>query len=937
MSTGDGTTRSLLSGEGEWSSDSEGAGAPGADTFDRSLDGRGSDPEWIGPYRVVRQLGSGGMGVVYLARREGDENVRNVAIKVASDARLESSGTNRLLVERKVLYGLNHPNIARIFDEGKTEDGKPYFVMEYIEGRPIDEYCDTNRLDTRERIKLFLKVCDAVEYCHANTIVHRDIKPSNVIVTRDGTPKLLDFGIAKLLNPDLMPAGEPTVEFRGPMTIAYASPEQASGGLITCATDVYSLGSLLYRLLTGHLPYQLPARRQAVVDIICNSEPDPPSTAIRRPTERVDPTTGTKTTITPERLASLRSDGPLQLRRRLSGDLDDILLVALAKKPSLRYASALEFKRDLENHLASRAVDARRRRRSVNWRAYSAQRFALRHRVALAAVGAAAASLLIGLGVSLHQRGIAIEERDRAAAYAASLEALSGGVVGSYVDVVSRLPGSGEMQRELLATAIAELESLDDRGVLDPRGRLALARRYVDLGDIACAARRSGPGDLEQADELFDRAIAALDGVPGEFEDETSVVRSLALSGKGDVLRERGLHEASVEVFQRAIDSLPRDGDVGGLDASAARVRALIGLAYGAANASVPDFESAKRRADEAYRAALAVERGGGGRDAYELVASSAHAYAAVGQEEAKRGALTLDATAAARLAGSIATWGRILERSPWDAETRGAVAAAQIRWLEGLAIGNVSNEDLGGVTAEELLASAWDHIDLLDRADRSDAETWARLAALVKVEDDLFHAGRLAVGPGDADASVAARRLDRLMAGLERLEDGLALMPTERSATQERFLIDVQHRIAECASWMLGRGLSGGDWSVAELSTARHRATLDGLVLLRAALRSDRDPGVADAGRAREFGGFVEDWMGLGVEILFEKCPEGLGGADVRGCERLKREIRREFLEVLALAESQRAVMPAFVQEQLESYIDIVSNDGQFQWAGGL
>ncbi|HJQ32310.1 MAG TPA: serine/threonine-protein kinase, partial [Pyrinomonadaceae bacterium] len=313
----------------------------------------------VGSYRIVRELGRGGMGAVYLAVRADDEFQKRVAIKLVKRGMDTDFIVRRFRQERQILASLEHQNIARLLDGGTTEDGLPYFVMEYIEGLPINQFSDAHKLSTPERLRLFLKVCAAVAYAHHNLVIHRDLKPSNVMVMADGTPKLLDFGIAKLLNPEMGARTlDPTTLAMRMMTPEYASPEQVRGETVTMVSDVYSLGVLLYDLLTGHRPYTFRSRDpEEVARIICEQEPERPSVAVNLieviPAWGRDPVE-----ITPDSVSRVRDGSLEKLRRQLSGSIDNIVLKALRKEPQRRYQSVEEFARDIEHYLSGRPVSA---------------------------------------------------------------------------------------------------------------------------------------------------------------------------------------------------------------------------------------------------------------------------------------------------------------------------------------------------------------------------------------------------------------------------------------------------------------------------------------------------------------------------------------------------------------------------------------------------
>jgi TolB-like protein/Flp pilus assembly protein TadD/tRNA A-37 threonylcarbamoyl transferase component Bud32 len=413
--------------------------------------------ERIGPYRIVRRLGGGGMGDAYLAVRADEAFDKNVAIKLIKRGMDTDAVLRRFRQERQILADLDHPHIARLLDGGTTADGLPYVVMEYVEGLPLDAYCETHRLSTRERVALFVLVCDAVQHAHDRRVIHRDLKPSNILVTANGTPKLLDFGISKLLSPQPDARSTESTLLSRAMTPQYASPEQVRGGTVAVTTDVYSLGALLYELLARQRPYRLDGRTlQDITDIICHEPPAKPSAA----------------------------------RRDLSGDLDNVVLMALRKEPERRYASVKALSQDLSRHLDGLPVHAR-----ASDRGYQATRFVWRHRaraIELALVTAVIAAVALVMPASRDSAALSGPEITAVAVLpfandsGESTEYLSAGLTEGLIDGLSRLRGLKVSSRE----SVFGLKSAGDPRVVAQalgvgavlRGRLTQRGNGVALG-----------------------------------------------------------------------------------------------------------------------------------------------------------------------------------------------------------------------------------------------------------------------------------------------------------------------------------------------------------------------------------------------------------------------------------------------------------------------
>ncbi len=369
---------------------------PDRSTWEESADAMvGQD---IGPYRLEEQIAAGGMGVVYLARRADEEYEKRVAIKLIKRGMDSEQILRRFRQERQTLAHLDHVHIASLLDGGATADGRPYLVMEYIDGVRIDEYCDQRRLSITQRLLLFESVCSAVHYAHQNLVIHRDLKPANILVTRDGEPKLLDFGVAKVLRDEragavrTMTAAESRL-----LTPEYASPEQVLGHAMTTVSDVYSLGVILYELLAGRRPYDL--RRCGPGEIertVCVADHERPSTAGTRTGEPFSQSGEESQRSDPEAISSLRGLTSEGLRRRLRGDLDNIVMMAMRKDPHRRYASVEQFAEDLRRYREGRPVLAQR-----DTIRYRTAKFLRRNRVGVAAAALVVLSLLVAVvGIS---------------------------------------------------------------------------------------------------------------------------------------------------------------------------------------------------------------------------------------------------------------------------------------------------------------------------------------------------------------------------------------------------------------------------------------------------------------------------------------------------------------------------------------------------------
>ena len=473
----------------------------------------------IGPYQIIQELGEGGMGSVYLAVRADDEYQKRVAIKVVQHDLGNPEILRRFRTERQILAGLDHPYIARLLDGGTTPDGMPYVAMEYVEGAPIDRYCESNRLPIDERLKLFRDVCAAVHYAHQNMVIHRDIKPGNILVTADGVPKLLDFGIAKLLNPELGPQTQAITRMAMRlMTPEYASPEQIRGEPITTASDIYSLGVVLYELLTGHRPYRFKTYlSQEIEQIVGHEEPARPSTVVGRQNTNRE---SSKNTATSKREARERA----KRRRQLAGELDAIVMMALRKEPQRRYASADQFSNDVRRHLEGRPVLAR-----PDTVSYRAAKFIKRHKLGVAAAALISVTLIGGIAATAWQARIAQAERARAERRFSDGRKLAGSFIFEMHDKLADLPGSTRARESLVKSALEYLNSLAQDAGDDPALQRELALAYQRVGDVQGNPTNANLGDTAGALASYRKALAIAETLVVGHPADAEAQRTLAL------------------------------------------------------------------------------------------------------------------------------------------------------------------------------------------------------------------------------------------------------------------------------------------------------------------------------------------------------------------------------------------------------------------------
>ncbi|MEZ5426666.1 MAG: serine/threonine-protein kinase [Pyrinomonadaceae bacterium] len=529
----------------------------------------------FGVYQLIEEIGRGGMGAVYLAERADFE--KRVAVKIIKGGMDTEAVISRFRNERRILASLEHENIARLLDGGTTDDDRPYFVMEYIEGLPITKYAAEHSLSVKERLELFRRVCSAVAYAHQRLVIHRDIKSSNILVTGDGTPKLLDFGIAKLTAPDRFsvedPVTEPGLQL---MTPEYASPEQISGEPVTTATDIYSLGVVLFELLTGKRPFDKQFRESGkILQAVIQTDPPKPSDVASEaetsaaPAENTSPTTENDDLHATEMLSAEETErlirktnpsGAVPNPRSLRGDIDNIILKALQKEPENRYLTVEQFSEDIRRHLNGLPVIAR----PLSLK-YRLTKFVRRNRLAVGLGALIFLTLIGGIIATTWQSIRADRQRSLAEKRFAEVRKLANTVLFDYHDAIKNLPGSTPVRARIVRDALEYLDGLAGEAGDDISLQRELAAAYEKVGDVQGGTAVANLGDTEGAIASYRKSLKIREDIlrvePNGFEARRDVAGSYVKLAS--LLSEKDELDAALENNRRGLEiflALSREG-----------------------------------------------------------------------------------------------------------------------------------------------------------------------------------------------------------------------------------------------------------------------------------------------------------------------------------------------------------------------------------------
>ena len=531
--------------------------------FFEADDSEGADAlagQKIGNYRIVREIGRGGMGAVYLAERADDEYTQKVAVKLLKRELNTADFRRRFRHERHILARLEHPNIARLLDAGTTDEGLPFIVMEFVEGVNIDRFCDEKGLEFDERLRLFRTICDAVAFAHRNLIIHRDLKPSNILVTTNGTPKLLDFGIAKLLTSELESDNQNTVTNLGAMTPEFASPEQKRGEIVTTATDIYSLGVVLSKLV--QIP-KVEARNSKTNEQSATTESQQAETSSRKP----------KT------------------------DLQAILQTALREDAARRYSTVENFSDDLRRTLAGLPVTAQ-----PDTFFYRTEKFVQRHKVGVLAALLIILSLLGGIAATVWEARRAEIQRIRAEKHFAEVRKLSNSLMFEIHDSVQNLPGSTPTRELIVRRALEYLDGLAGDSGGDVNLQIELATAYEKVGDIQGNPYSANLGDTDGAMQSYRKAVSILENLNSSLTNESQMALGKAYRAVGDILEVEGNVAECVSNYRRSLKIFE---DLAAQNPDQTEVQRELARAYETLGAGLDRMETADLEALQNYQKSL--------------------------------------------------------------------------------------------------------------------------------------------------------------------------------------------------------------------------------------------------------------------------------------------------------------------------------------------
>ncbi len=559
----------------------------------------------IGVYEIVGELGIGGMGAVYLAKRSDGKFEQKVALKLLKREMNTTALRQRFGQEREILASLVHPNIARLLDAGTTDDAIPFIAMEYVEGLAITEYCHRHDLDLGARLNLFRAVCSTIAFAHRNLIVHRDLKPSNILVTEEGNPKLLDFGISKILSNTIENLNPATVTKLGAMTPVYASPEQMRGQSVTTAADIYSLGVILYELLSGHRPFETAENDlKEIYRAVIDAEPPLPSAMAQKETKSFGEITNAPTAVVADSVA-LNRTAPNDFRRTapnishikpqyLRGDLDNIILKALKKEPERRYSSAENFADDIKRHLDGLPVAAR-----PDTFAYRAEKFIRRNSFFVLAGTLIALAILGGAAATFWQARVAQAERAKAERRFRDVRALANSFLFEFSPQIENLPGSTPARKLLVTRGLEYLDNLSQESTGDWHLQRELAAAYEKVGDVQGNPHNPNVGDIKGALQSYEKALPIrrklLETEPENVAAQSDLANNLQLiadiqTNGGDYAQAAGFYEEALKWREKSVEVNPTDYEAREKLANTVRLRGLI-----------PFYEGDNKKAIEYY------------------------------------------------------------------------------------------------------------------------------------------------------------------------------------------------------------------------------------------------------------------------------------------------------------------------------------------------